>query len=181
MNNQKRIYRIATEWVQQLPEKSSLKHVTEDLVVAESYTEAESMAYALVENDSRIDQQTLNFTITKTKINDVEWNEVWSNDTKLVLGKFRNYFSKSDDTGVGLYAVSVVYLTLDEKTGKEKKSKEVIYMPANSSADAYDRTDKKLKKWGETRPYVIRSVKFDKAESIVWDIDTQKQKEQEMQ
>lgn len=165
-------YRIKTEFTDENQQDGSLyKRKSEDLVMAASYTEAEKIAYALIESLGRAElNENVTFEIIRTKIEEVLYNNVLATDKQLVCGLTNAHFEEDEDSGVGLYAVKVMLSEMDEKTGKIRKSNEVIYTPATSNKDAADYVTKYLKKV-ETRDFIIRDIKFDKAESILWPAD----------
>lgn len=164
----KNYYRIKTEWISEKEDKSLVKTKTEELVLATSYTEAEKIAYALVERYDRTHYGEVNIEIIKTKISTLLWTEIFNTDDVLVGGLIVNYFSEEDTTGVGLYQVKVLLFELDPITGKEKRSNETIFIPASSNTEAAALATAYLKKVGETRDFVVRDSKFDKAEAVLW-------------
>jgi hypothetical protein len=176
MKNGFNFYRIKTEWVAEKTEGDLTKKKTEELVYASSYTEAEKVAYALIEDQNRAQfDSCLNLEITKTKIDEILFNLTMCTDSQLIEGLIHNYFQEEDCTGVGLYAVKVMYIEFDEKTEKEKRSNDTVYTPAISNTDAANYVEKYLKQY-ETRDFVIRDIKFDKAEARLWDSETHQQK-----
>jgi hypothetical protein len=176
MQNGFNYYRIKTDWTAEKQDGNLTKTKTEELVLASSYTEAEAVAYAIAEDQNRTQfNSSIGIEITKTKIKELLYNDTLSCDNKLIAGLIQNYFEEADNTGVGLYAVKVMYIELDEKTGKEKQSNDTIYVPSTSNADASDFVNQYLKKV-ETRDYVIRDIKFDKAEAILWSPEIHQEK-----
>ncbi|MDR1090954.1 MAG: DUF4494 domain-containing protein [Prevotella sp.] len=176
MENGFNYFRIKTEWTAERNDGGLAKTKTEELVYASSYTEAEKVAYALAENQCRMQfNSSIHLEIDKTKIDEVLFNSALRTDGDLIAGLVHNYFEEGDDTGVGLYAVKIMYIELDEKTGKEKRSNDTIYTPADSNTGAADYVKRYLRKC-ETRDFVIRDTKFDKAEAILWSLDTHKEK-----
>lgn len=169
-------YRIKTEWTAEKEDGSLVKAKTEDLVLASSYTEAENVAYAIAEDQSRMQySSSISVDIVKTKIAELLYNTTLAHDSNMVAGLVCNYFEESDETGVGLYAVKVMYIEVDEKTGKERYPMETIYTPATSNTDAAVFVKQYLKK-NESREFVIRDIRFDKAESILWPADVHESK-----
>lgn len=138
---------------------------TEDLVMAVCYSDAEAIAYKLAEDKNEFGE--VDIEVIKTKITEIAYNDTFSTDTELIRGLISYYFEESEDSEVGLYQVSLVYLNLDEKTGKVKNEKGTIYVPAYSSPEAIDNVRDYLKQVGETREYIIRNVKYDKAQSVM--------------
>ena len=168
-------YRIKTEYTEEMNDGSLSKIKVEDLVFATSYTEAEKVAYALIEDLARTQfSETISFEIVRTKIEEVLYSPILTNDKKLIAGLVYNYFVEDEDSGVGLYAVKVLFIETDEK-GKTRKTNEVIYTPATSSANASLIIHEHLKAI-ETRDFLIRDIKFDKAESILWPSETYQSK-----
>lgn len=139
---------------------------SEDLVMASNYTDAEKTAFKLMEDKAIDDMSTVKYEILKTKIADVIYNNTFVTDTELVGGLFVYYFEESDKTEVGLYSVQVNYIELKEN-GKEKRSTETLYIPATTPQEAASLISKHLKHVGETRDWVIRNVKYDKAQSVL--------------
>lgn len=169
-------FRIKTEWTAEMSNGALQKKKTEELVLATNYTEAEKVAYSIVESQGRSDIKSVsNIDITKTKIEEMLFNSTLQHDDKLVGGLVYNYFEESDDTGVGLYAVKVVYFEEDEKTGNKKTSSETIYTPAESTTGAIDFVHMWLKD-NENRDFTVRDAKFDKAEAVLLPTDVQENK-----
>ena len=106
-------YRIKTEWTRERENGELAKVKTEELVMATSYTEAEKVAYAIVEDQQRAKYGSVNIEIIKTKINDVLFNDILVQDNQTVCGLICNFFEESEESGVGLYNVinnSVVFI-----------------------------------------------------------------------
>ena len=167
-------YRIKTEWVAEQVNGMLNKTKTEELVYATSYTEAEKVAYAIVEDQNRAKYGSINIEIIKTKIDDVLFNEIFVQDDNAICGMICNFFEEGEDSGCGLYSVKVINIMLDEKTGKEKRTAETFYVPAVSNVDASKRIDKYMS--NGTGEYLIRDTKFDKAEAIYWPKDVHQSK-----
>ena len=130
-------FRIKTEYTEELDGGALGKKKVEDLVLADSYTEAEKVAYALVEHLARTQfSDGLDIEIVKTKIGEVLCNNILAYDKQLVCGLQHTYFEESEDSGVGLYAVKVMFSCIDEKTGKAQKSSETIYTSAETNTHA---------------------------------------------
>ena len=81
---------------------------TEDLVMATCYTEAETIAYKLMEGKDQFGE--VSYEIVKTKISEVLYNETFATDEELICGLFTYYFEEPEDTEVG--PVSYTHLTL---------------------------------------------------------------------
>lgn len=157
-------YRIKMNWTAEDEDGTLAKIKTEDLVYASSYTEAEKIAYALVEDQKRDQYSDVTFEIIKTKITEMLFNDNLCHDSELIGGLVYNYLDPEADENIGIYSVKVMTMVIDEKTAKEKRSYETIYTPASSNTDAAERIQKHL----GLADYVIRDIKFDKAESILW-------------
>lgn len=160
-------FRIKMAWTAELEDGSLSKVKTEDLVYATSYTEAEKIAYAIIEDQQRDRHSDVSFEIIKTKISEMLYNDNLMHDSDLIGGMVYNYLDPNADENIGIYAVKVMLVTVDERTAKEKRTYETIYTPARSNTDAAERIAKHL----DMADFVIRDTKFDKAESILWPTD----------
>lgn len=167
-------YRIKTEWVAEGDKGALEKTKTEELVLATSYSEAETVAYAIAEDQNRGKFGSFSIEIVKTKIEDVLFNEILSQDDKPLNSLICNFFEEGEESGVGLYAVKVIFFNLDEKSGKTKRVTQTYFVPATSNSDATRRIDSFLK--GTLSDYVIRDTKFDKAAAIYWPADVHQSK-----
>ena len=159
-------FRIKMAWTAEQEDGSLTKVKTEDLVYASSYTEAEKIAYALIEDQQRNRHSDVIFEILKTKITEMLYNDNLVHDSDLVGGMVYNFLNPDADDNIGIYAVKVMIVTVDERTAKEKRTYETLYTPASSNTDAADRISKHLR--SAMADFVIRDIKFDKAESILW-------------
>jgi hypothetical protein len=173
-------YRIKTEWTAEREDGGLAKTKTEELVYASSYTEAEKVAYELAENQNRSEFKSVGIEIIKTRITELLYNDNLIQDKALVSGLICNYFQETEDTGMGLYAVKIMYITMDEKTGKEKRSSETIHVPAPTNTEAAMYVQTYLKHIGEARDFIVRDTKFDKAEAILWPSDVYQNKLNQM-
>lgn len=168
-------YRIKTEWLSEKDTGDLQKRKTEELVLASSYAEAEKIAYAIAEDQQRSRFSDIKPEILRTKIDDILYNDALVHEEgTLIGGLVENYFTESEDTGMGLYAVKVMFIDIDEKTAKEKRTNETIYVPAKTNIDAANFVENYLKPTG--RDFTIRDTKFDKAEAIFWPTDVQESK-----
>lgn len=168
-------YRIKTEWLSEKDTGDLMKKKTEELVLASSYAEAEKVAYAIGEDQQRSRFSSIKPEIIRTKIDDILFNDALEHEEgKLIEGLVENYFTESEDTGMGLYAVKVMFIDIDEKTAKEKRTTETIYAPAKTNIDAANFVENYLK--GTGRDFTIRDTKFDKAEAIFWPTEIQELK-----
>lgn len=166
-------FRIKTECTVELPTGALTKRKIEELVLATNYTEAEMLVHEIISSLNRAQFDSVSYEIIKTKIDAVQFNEVLTQDEN-IKDFACNYFSEDASTGVGLYNVKVDFLSVDEKTAKEKKTTENFYIPALSNADATHRIEQHLK--STMTDFVIRDAKFDKAEAIYWPLDVYKNK-----
>lgn len=139
---------------------------SEDLVMAVNYTDAEKIAFKLMEDKAIDDMESVKYEIIKTKITDVIYNNTFVTDVNLIGGLFMYYFEEGESTEVGLYSVQVIYIELKEN-GKEKRSTETLYIPATTPQEAASLINSYLKDVGETRNWIIRNVKFDKAQTVL--------------
>lgn len=169
-------YRIKTEWTSERDGGELSKVKTEELVYASSYTDAESTAIDIAENQQRSKFGSINYEIVKTKINELVYTPVLKQEPDLTNGLICNYFEEGEDTGVGLYCVRVMFIEVDEKTGKEKRSNENIYIPASSINHATELVRQYLKKIGEVRDFIVRDTKFDKTSAIFWPVNVHQEK-----
>lgn len=161
-------YRIKTEWVSEKEDKSLAKVKTEELVYAENYTDAECVACELIHKYDRTRFGDVNYEIVKTKISELLYNQILQTDMTRIVDRVTSYFEESDTSGVGMYQVKVYYTEIDPKTAKEKHSTETIFTPAKSNSDATQCVLDYLKKVGESRDYIVRDTRYDKAEAILW-------------
>lgn len=163
------------EWTREAQDGTLQKAKTEELAYVTSYTEAEKIAYALINDEDRTKYGNVNFEILKTKISEMLYNETLEHDDILIGGLVCNYFTEPESSGVGLYSVKVVSTTIDEKSNKEKKETYTIFTPAKSNTDAARRVSDYLS--DTMTDFIIRDIKFDKAEAILWTPTIQEQKE----
>lgn len=168
-------YRIKTVWQGEADDGNLVKKKTEELVYASSYTEAEAVAYALIEQENRARFSTPSFEIVKTKIEEVVYNDILNSDGTLTNGLVNCFFSETDETGIGLYGVKVMFIQIDERSGKEKRTHSTIYVPANSNADASAIVNEYLQNSPERGDFVVRDAKFDQTSAILWPTDFYKQ------
>ncbi len=166
-------FRVKTECTVELSNGALAKKKIEELVLATSYTEAETLVHDIIASLNRTQFGSVSYEIIKTKISDVLFNDILVQDAPL-KNYCCNFFEEDETTGVGLYVVKVMFITIDERSGKEKKTVEDFYVPALSNADANNKINEHLRK--TMSDFVIRDAKFDKAESIYWPLDVQKNK-----
>ncbi len=174
LNSELNFFRIKTEWTKECETGELAKVKTEELVMAANYTDAEKVAYAIAEDQSRTRFGSMNIEIIKTKIADVIFNDIFVQDEQTLCGLICNFFEESEESGVGLYMVKVIIFTVDEKTGKTKRSTQTVFVPAKSNADATQRVESYMK--DSMLDFVIRDTRFDKAEAIYWPTDVHQKK-----
>lgn len=167
-------YRIKTEWTKECESGELAKTKTEELAMVSSYTEAEKLAYEIAEDQTRTRFGSMNIEIIKTKITDVIFNDILAQDDHTICNLICNFFEDSEESGVGLYMVKVVIFTVDEKTGKTKRTTQTVFVPAKSNADATQRVEDYMKQ--SMFDFVIRDTRFDKAEAIYWPADVHQNK-----
>lgn len=160
-------YRVKTAWMKESPDGEVKKAKTEDLVYAANYTDAEKVAYAIIEDQKRTAFGEVNVEIIKTKISEMLYNDNLDHDNDLVGGLVYNFLAHDDNENTGIYAVRVIIITADEVTAKEKRTSEVFYTPASSNTDAAKHVSEYLR----GQEFLIRDIKFDKAESVLWPMD----------
>ena len=160
-------YRFKSTWTKEDADNGGVAKVkTEDLISAESYTEAEKIAYQIIESQNRTKLDPLfSFEIIKTNIRELLYNpEEMDTDETTVKNRVYAFFT-SEDAEVGIYAVDALIYE-DDDNGEQKSRKNTLYVAAPSSAKAQKIAVKKMSY--EDLDYIIRAVKFDKAKSIVW-------------
>lgn len=157
-------YRIKMAWTWEDPDGSLAKVKTDDLVYASSYTEAEKVAYALIADQTREQYGDVSFEIIKTKITEMLFNNTLRQDSGLIEGCVYNFLDPNANDGTGIYSVKVMLISIDEKSGKEKHTYQTIYTPASSNTHAAEIIALHF----GMADFVIRDIKFDKAESVLW-------------
>lgn len=166
MNKEFEFYRIKMAFKTEDENGAIIPVKTEDLVMATCYTEAEKIAYRLMEGKDQFGDVT--YEIIKTKITNIVYNNTFQTDETLISGLISYYFEEPEDTEVGLYAVSANVNYIDEKTGKIKPQKETIYLPAESPRQAIVNASTYMNNVFSTADgYTIRNVKYDKAQSVM--------------
>lgn len=161
-------YRIKTSWMSESEDGSLVKTKTEELAEAVNYTDAEALCVSLINGRNRDKFDTPSYEIVKTKIDRIIYSKILQKEDSLTKGLVESYFEESEDTGVGMYSVKVVFFEEDDK-GREKKRVETYYTPAKSNVDASNIVESYVN-WtsGASARFVIKDVKFDKAEAIYW-------------
>lgn len=159
-------FRIKTEWTKEMENGGLGKVKTEELVMAANYSDAETTAYAIAEDQHRGRYGSFNIEIVKTNIDMIHINDVMMKDDVQINGNTCLYFQEGDETGTGLYAVKVILFTKEEGNEKTKKCAQVVYVPAVSNAMATKEVEDMMEGNATVEDYVIRDAKFDKAEAI---------------
>ena len=78
--------------------------------------------------------------------------------------RFAEIFESDDESADRFFKAKLVFITLDEKTGKERKSSQQMLMQASDLRDAVKRLDEGMK--GSMMDYTIASI----AETAIMDI-----------
>jgi len=172
MNKEFDFYRIKMAFKDEATDGAIVPVKTEDLVMATCYTEAEQIATRLMEGKDRFGDVA--YEIVKTKIDKVYFNDTFHVDENLICGLISYYFEEDLDTEVGLYAVDVIVYTTDEKSGKTKANKVVIYLPERYSYEAIQDAKYIISQEYANCDYCVRSVKYDKAQSVMVTPETHK-------
>lgn len=165
MNNGMDFYRLRFEFIGEDETGKLITKKQEDLVVAVNYTDAETIALEIM-NDMAMTQfdDRVKYEIIKTKISEIMLTNVFSIDEEFKR-KYILYYLTEGEEEAGLFAVTVVYTEINDND-KPKKTKEDIYVAAANPKEAYTFVQKYLNHV-ETRDWVIRNVKFDKASSVL--------------
>lgn len=156
-------FRIKTSYTDENAKGALVQVKNECLVMASTYTDAEKIAYSLLEGKDHFG--STDYEIIKTKIAEMLYNSAFVYDTTLNNGLVTYYFEEDEQSEVGVYAVKV-RLTEDLENGKSKDTNEVIYTPAVSAVDAIEFVKAYLKDV-ETRSFIVRDAKFDKSSSVM--------------
>ena len=87
-------FRIKMEWIREAHDGTLQKAKTEELAYVTTYTEAEKIAYALINDEDRTKYGIVNYEIMKTKISEMLYNETLEHDDVLVGGLVLKYFTE---------------------------------------------------------------------------------------
>lgn len=158
-------YRIKMAYKAEADDGAIIPVKSEDIVMATCYTEAEKIAYALMEGKDKFGD--VSYEIVKTKIEKVHFNRTFSVDTALTCGLVSYYFAEDEDTEVGLYTVDVIVYTVDEKSGKTKTIRMAVYVPATYSSEAIKFAKEIVGQEYANCDFCVRNVKYDKAQSVM--------------
>lgn len=124
-------------------ENGLVKKVAEPyLVDALSFTEAER----------RIIEEITPFMTGAFEVSDIK------------RARFAEIFESDDESADRFFKAKLVFITLDEKTGKERKSSQQMLVQASDLRDAVKRLDEGMK--GSMMDYTIASV----AETLIMDV-----------
>ena len=141
-----------------------VKKKEEYLAMSVNYTDAESLVCKIIQDRNFDVNDNVKYEIVKTKIDKVIFNDILNVDENKIMNLINYYFEESENTGVGLYNVKVIYFSIDADTGKKKSENSDYWIPASSSENAGNRMSKILD--SAMMDYVIRDIKFDKAQEI---------------
>ena len=109
-------YRIKTSWMSESEDGSLVKTKTEELAEAVNYTDAEALCMSLINGRNRDKFDTPSYEIVKTKIDRIIYSKILQKEDSLTKGLVESYFEESEDTGVGMYSVKVVFFFTVEVT-----------------------------------------------------------------
>lgn len=141
------------------------KTKTEILVQCGCYTNAEEVAYSIMEQYHMDKFEPCTYDIIKTKIEptDIYGNETMKVDYSYDIDSlYQHYFANEED---GLYEVETI--VFGDKEAKEKDHKHTFYIPAVNVADAMNKARTILQNMGyNLNDCLIPSAKLDKAEWI---------------
>lgn len=170
MTNGMNFYKLKFEFMAEAADGKLYTKKQETLVVAVNYTDAEKIATKMMEGMTTYDSN-VGCEIVKTKISEFILTDTFEIEEDSLCGLTEYYFSE-EDTVAALFCVNIVYTEVD-KNDKERTSKGDLYVAASSPKEAFDFASKYLSKV-EMRDWVIRNVKFDKADSIAVTSDMHK-------
>lgn len=160
-----KFYRIKLTYKGEANDGAIVTVKSETLVMAVNYTDAETIAVELMKGHDSFGEVT--YEIVQTKIEDVLYNEVFETDGNLVCGLIEYFFSESEDTETGLYAVTAIGAYYDNHD-KEKNERHTFYVPATSPSNAVKFVTKFISdKYTQWHNFTIRSVKYDNASSVM--------------
>ena len=165
-------FRLKTNWVCEDEEGNLVKTKTEELVEADTYTEAETIECTINTKMGREKIEPATYEIVKAKIDNMLYNSILSKNDDMTCKHIETFFDEKEETGMGMYSVKACFFETDEK-GKEKKRIESYHVPAHSNTDATMHV-KSYVEWKYTfsPSFVIKEVKFDKAEAVYWTEDS---------
>lgn len=111
-------FRVKTEFLAETTPGGALERKKiEELVLATCYTEVETLVHEIIDSYNRTQFGSVSYEIIKTKVPDVLFNDILAHSERdSVKGFVCNYFEEEETSGVGLYAVKVIFITIDEKS-----------------------------------------------------------------
>jgi hypothetical protein len=163
-----KLFRITTAWLRENPETGAAEKIkTDELVEAQNFTEAETVGFAITEHEQRFKLGDVDINIKRIdNITEIIHNsEVLATSDELIQGLTYSFFEGEEDSGEGLYNVKVVFTETGEN-GKDKKITETYLVPASSNGEATQIVTNRIKKL-DSRIFVVRDAKFDKASAIL--------------
>lgn len=141
------------------------KTKTEILTECVNYTNAEEVAYSIIEQYHMDKFEPCVYDIVKTKIEttDIYGNESMKIDYSYDIDSLHQHYFDNEENG--LYEVETI--VFGDKEIKEKDHKHTFYIPAANVADAMNKARTILQNMGcELGNCLIPSAKLDKAEWI---------------
>lgn len=158
-------YRLKFEYLGEGEDGKLVNLKREDLVMAETYTDAEAITTVIM-RDLQMFDENVKYEIVKTKIQELLFTNSFSTDASFYKGYVQYFFEEEDSLkSSALYAVNVVYIEVLDN-GKKKSSKDTIYVAASNNSEAFAIVSKYLKTV-ETRDWTVRDVKYEKAEYVL--------------
>lgn len=141
------------------------KTKTEIFAECETYTEAETMVYAIVEHNNWDEFGPFEYEIIKTKYTTGDFidHDTLTNDglDSTLEGKVENYFSEDND---GFFILKVKFIYLDDK-GNEKSNTKVYIVTDHSIGQAIISLKNYLNR-SQMLEYAITDSKLDPADCI---------------
>lgn len=162
------LFRITTTWLRENPTTGAAeKYKTDELVEAQSFSEAETVGFAITEQEQRFKLGDVDINIKRIdNISEILHNpRVLVTSDELLQGLTYSYLEGEEDSGEGLYTVKAIFTETTEN-GKEKKIPETFLVPASSNGEATRIVTDHIAK-RDMRNFVIRDAKFDKASALL--------------
>ena len=120
LGNSHGFYRLKSSYCSENEDSGEIERIKkEELIMAIGYTDAESIAFKLMELYERNKFDNYNYEIVKAKIEELVFNDSVRVSQELTQGLIEYYFEEDEESGVGLYAVKVEFQ--NESEGKIKK------------------------------------------------------------
>ena len=159
------IFRLKFAYKYQNDNGEVKKAKTEAFAECETYTDAEKLVYAIVEQNGWGQFGLPEYEIIKTKYkvkdfidNKVTCEDTYGNDLE---GRVECYFSKDND---GFFVIKVKFIHIDENTGKEKYTSQVFVVAEESINSAIVTLRNYLRR--SMTDFIIVDSKLDPAENI---------------